>query len=390
MMSGEVLGRSRISLRGWFLAMSVASTGTINLTETVSYLGYDIVDELPNTGSVCSPRDLEEPGMAHYLFRGGMAFVGEVPWHGLGEAVASTVTANEMCRAAGLDWKVWREPAPGARVVDEGHRLHDRYLIMREPVGDEDEAVALGMVGSAYKPLQNTEAFEFFEPIIEGNYARFHTAGALGNGERIWVLVKLNDRIVIEKDDIVDRYLLLSNSHDGTGSVSIRFTPIRVVCQNTLNFALKGGSGAISVRHTRNIARHLAAAQAAELKRLIEKAFTEAEMLFGKMALMSLDAQRTNEILELMFPRTERQQRNGLEPERWHRIKHVLEDTSVTPPRTKSTLWALYNAITREEDYRMSREASPESRLERVWFGSGHDLKIRALTICRQEVHEAA
>lgn len=328
--------------------------------------------------------------MAHSLFRGRMAFVGEVPWHRLGEPVASTVTAKEMCRAAGLDWKVKREPAPGARVIDERRGLHDRYLIMREPVGDEGDAVALGMVGSGYQPLQNTEAFEFFEPIIEGNYARFHTAGALGNGERIWVLVKLNDRIVIGKDDIVDRYLLLSNSHDGTGSVSIRFTPIRVVCQNTLNFAMKGGSGAISVRHTRNIARHLAAAQAAELRRIIEKAFKQAERLFGEMALMSLDAERTEEILEELFPRTDRQKDDGLEPERWGRVKHIIEDTTVTPPKTRGTLWALYNAITRDEDYRKSREASPEARLERVWFGSGHDLKIRALTTCRKEIRRAA
>ena len=182
----------------------------------------------------------------------------------------------------------------------------------------------------------------------------------------------------------------ISNSHDGTGSVSIRFTPIRVVCQNSLNFAMKGGSGAISVRHTRNIARHLATAQAAELKRIIEKAFTEAETLFGKMALESLNVERTDEILELLFPRTERQKRDGLEPERWRRIKHILDDANVTPPKTTGTLWALYNAITRDEDYRKSREASSEARLERVWFGSGHDLKIKALTVCREQLPRAA
>ena len=328
--------------------------------------------------------------MAHNLFRGRMAFVGDVPWHGLGQAVASTVTAREMCRAAELDWEVRKEPAPGARIVDERRGLHDRYLILRDRVGKERDEVALGMVGSGYEPLQNTEAFRFFEPFIEGKYARFHTAGALGNGERIWVLVKLNERIVIGNDDIVDRFLLLSSSHDGRGAVSIRFTPIRVVCQNTLNFAMKGGSGAISVRHTRNIARHLAAAQAEELKPIIEKVFRDAETLFGKMALKTLNAERTEEVLEILFPRTDRQKRDGLEPERWGRIKHILDDGSVTPPKTRNTVWALYNAITRDEDYRKSREASSEARLERVWFGSGHDLKIKALAVCRNQLRRAA
>ncbi len=328
--------------------------------------------------------------MPHNLFRDRMAFVDDVPWHGHGEAVASTVTATEMCRAAGLDWEVTKQPAPGARIVNKQRALHDRYLIMRESVGHEKDAVALGMVGSGYEPLQNTEAFKFFEPFIEGKYAQFHTAGALGNGGRVWVLVKLNDQIVIGDDDIVDRFLLLSNSHDGTGAVSIRFTPIRVVCQNTLNFAMKRGSGAISVRHTRNVARHLATAQATELKRIIEKAFKEAGTLFGNMALKTLTAEHTDSVLEILFPRTVDQKEARLEPKRWRRIKHILDDNTVTPSGTKYTLWSLYNAITRDEDYRPSRAVSAEARLERAWFGSGHDLKIKALTVCRNQLFKAA
>ena len=154
---------------------------------------------------------------------------------------------------------------------------------------------------------------------------------------------------------------------------------------------MKGGSGAISVRHTRNIARHLAAAQAEELKPIIEKVFRDAETLFGKMALKTLNAERTEEVLEILFPRrTDRQKRDGLEPERWGRIKHILDDGTVTPPKTRNTVWALYNAITRDEDYRKSREASSEARLERVWFGSGHDLKIKALAVCRNQLRRAA
>ena len=321
-----------------------------------------------------------------------MAFVGDVPWHGLGRRVDSSVTAIEMCKKAGLQWKVSKVPAPGARIVEnpDDENVYDRYLILREPIENEDGSVALGMVGSTYKPLQNSEAFAFFEPFIQDRYASFHTAGALGNGERIWVLSKLNDCIVVNKDDVVDRFLLLSNSHDGRSSVSVRFTPIRVVCQNTLNLALSSGSGVITVRHTRNMPNRLAKAQSEELKHVFENVYSEAASLFRSMAQLNLSTRRVNRVLELVFPRTEKQKGDRVRPVRWERIEHILEDSSVTPSGSKGTLWALYNAITRDEDYRASPRNLPEARLSRIWFGSGHDVKTRAFKICCDELRKAA
>ncbi len=328
--------------------------------------------------------------MAHDLFGDRMAYVGEVPWHGLGERVPETVTSAAMCKAAGLDWTVNKVPAPGARLVNQEKKLHDRYLIMRSRVGDETDDVALGMVGSGYEPLQNAEAFAFFEPFITGKFARFNTAGALGNGQRVWVLAKLTGEIVVRPDDVIDRYLLLSNSHDGSGSVSVRFTPIRVVCKNTLSFAMPHSSGVISVRHTRHVARNLADAQAKELKLIVEKAFSEAGTLYGAMALKAMTVETTDAFLQNLFPKSKKQQRAGTQPERWHRVKAILADASVTPPSTRSTLWALYNAIVRDEDYRVSREGPADARLNRVWFGSGEDLKLKALSLSRQQLKKAA
>src|SRR6516225_1161495 len=102
--------------------------------------------------------------MPHNLFEGRMAFVGEVPWHGLGTAVPSSVTAAEMIDAAGLAWKVTVRPAPGARLVNEKRDIYDRYLVARANAGEEQ--AVLGLVGSRYVPLQNAEAFSFFEPFI--------------------------------------------------------------------------------------------------------------------------------------------------------------------------------------------------------------------------------
>lgn len=328
--------------------------------------------------------------MAHNLHQDRMAYVGSVPWHGLGKQVPSTVTADEMCKAAGLDWPVKKLLAPGARLVDPRKNLYDRYLVLRDPIFPDKELVALGMVGAGYEPLQNTEAFAFFEPFVNNKYAQFHTAGALGNGEKVWVLAKLNNQIVIQEDDVVDRFVLLSNSHNGSGAVSVRFTPIRVVCQNTLNFAMRRSSGVIGIRHTRHVVRNLWKAQAQELKSIIEKVFADATTLFGEMALRTMTVENIDAFLEILFPRTENQRRQSKEPERWTRIRAILEDGNATPPKTKSTLWALYNAIIRDEDYRASRESSAEARLDRVWFGSGHDLKLQALAACRTQLKKAA
>jgi len=130
----------------------------------------------------------------------------------------------------------------------------------------------------------------------------------------VWVLAKLSGQIVIGPDDAIDKFLLLSNTHDGSGAVSIRFTPIRVVCQNTLNWAEEGGSSVIAVRHSKNIAERLKDAQDKELKQIIDKIFAEAETLFGAMAVRSLQADETDRFLELLFPRTDKQRRRIKSP----------------------------------------------------------------------------
>src|SRR6476646_208313 len=161
--------------------------------------------------------------MAHALFQDRMAYVGETPWHGLGKKVPATVNASEMICAANLNWSVDKLPAPGARLLDPENEIYERYLIVRQPVGDEAEGMALALVGRGYEPLQNVDAFTFFEPFIDNKWATFETAGALGNGERVWVLARLNGDMIIAADDVVERYLLLSNTHDGSGAVTVRF-----------------------------------------------------------------------------------------------------------------------------------------------------------------------
>ena len=316
--------------------------------------------------------------MAHDVFH--MAFVGEEPWHGLGTRIPPTTPATKVMEAAKLNWKVWKTPAQGARVIRNSPLVtYDRYIISRDPIVGETEPVALAIVGPEYEPLQNDEAFQFFEPFIDRKWATFHTAGALGNGERVWVLARLPEKMTIGKDDPIDRFLLLATSHDGRSAVTVRFTGIRVVCQNTLALAERGGKGVISIRHTRHMKRNLMRAQADEIKAVSAKVFGDAERWFGRMADRHMRPQEVDAYLQSLYPRTKKQKANGEEPVRWRRVRNVLNDVGVTPPKTSGTLWAIYNAVVREEDYRATREQTAEARLARVWFGRGRDLKLKAL-----------
>ncbi len=113
----------------------------------------------------------------------------------------------------------------------------------------------------------------------------------------------------------------------------------------------------------------------------------DAESLFGRMVLHKMRATETEQFLEILFPRTELQKKKGVEPQRWMRIKAILQNEQITPPKTKGTLWALYNAIARDEDYRESRAEAPDRRLDRVWFGSGNDLTLQVLKLAETLVN---
>src|SRR3546814_16291285 len=113
-----------------------------------------------------------------------------------------------------------------------------------------DTNTVLGVVGRDYEVVQNRDAFSFFDSIVGGDGMMYETAGALGNGERIFITAKLPDYIRVGGDDLIEKYLFLTTSHDGSGSITAAFTPIRIVCANTLNAAMHRNSNTIKIRHT--------------------------------------------------------------------------------------------------------------------------------------------
>jgi phage/plasmid-like protein (TIGR03299 family) len=313
--------------------------------------------------------------MAHNI--DSMAYYGEVPWHGLGVEVPSDANAVTMIKAARLDWEVEMRPAPGACIDKKGKA--NRYVLVRRPrENTEEQEILLGVVTNRYRPLQNVDAFSFFDPIIGEGKSSFETAGSLGQGERVWVMARPNAMQIVRGDDCCN-YLLLSNTHTGEGSVSIKFTSVRVVCQNTLMLAMDDGQKAYFVRHSKNMLLRLD--ELAEFISIMQKVFLKAEQEFKRLAQVEMIKGRMNKYLETLFPLTEAQKKKGETPPKWQYIKEVFESRpDLQLGGVRGTLWGAYNAVAAFEDYRQPKQEEPgDQRLERTWFGSGAELKQRAL-----------
>ncbi len=156
-----------------------------------------------------------------------MFYVREATWHGLGRQIEEAVDSKQALELAGLDWKVLQPPI----ITTEGIELQGYKANLR----DYDNRV-LGVVTDRYKVVQNEEAFAFTDDLL-GEGVAYETAGSLQDGKRTWILAKLPQKYIISGDEITP-YMVFMNSHDGTGAIKVAMTPIRVVCQNTLNLAI--------------------------------------------------------------------------------------------------------------------------------------------------------
>jgi phage/plasmid-like protein (TIGR03299 family) len=216
-----------------------------------------------------------------------MFYVREKPWHSLGVRVEEALSSTEAIIKAGLDWEV--VPLP---VFVNGSAVPNYVANVR----NSDNSV-LGIVTSKYTIVQNKEAFEFTDLLLN-NDVRYETAGSLAQGKRIWLLAKMPDKMIL--DDKVEPYLVFSNTHDGTGAIKVCLTPIRVVCQNTLNFAFSGTKRSWSTKHMGDMNAKLA-----EAKHTLELADSYMLGLNGiaeKMSKKTMTDPMVEEFLEEMFP----------------------------------------------------------------------------------------
>ena len=305
--------------------------------------------------------------MAHNIMEGKrMFYVGKEPWHGLGVKLENPATAAEAISAAQLNYPL---ELKGIKTED-GVVIPDSFATVRGDTG-----TPLGIVGNYYTPVQNVEAFDFFDGVVGEKLAMYHTAGALGQGERIWILAKLPDIIQVTAKDIVEKYLLLTNSHDGKSSLRMFFTPVRVVCQNTLNAAISSAKDGISIRHTGNINNKLKEAQRAlGIAMTFYSEFEESLKVMAKKNIK--DEEATLYFSSLIL--------NDSDVEISTRKQNQIDDllglyNQPEYPEARGTLWGAYNAVTNYTDhFRSVKNDNTSNRLESIWFGSGADLKVKA------------
>ncbi|MBR4026228.1 MAG: DUF945 domain-containing protein, partial [Lachnospiraceae bacterium] len=230
------------------------------------------------------------------------------PWHGLGVKVAEAPTSKEALKVAGLDWNVVQEP-----IYTEMEEVIAGY---KANVRDSDRKV-LGVVTDRYKVIQNEEAFSFTDALL-GEGVRYETAGSLNGGKRVWMLARMPHEYIITGERI-SPYLVFTNTHDGSGAVKVALTPIRVVCQNTLNLALSTAKRSWSMIHTGDIKEKLQ-----EAKDTLFMAQTYMDCLgkeFENLRKIKVSDKQVMEYIELLLPLEE-----YATPQQQKNIKRLRED----------------------------------------------------------------
>nr|WP_294991393.1 DUF932 domain-containing protein [uncultured Sediminibacterium sp.] len=289
---------------------------------------------------------------------GGYSFfsVKEKPWWNLGNVVEDYPNSREALQFAHLDYEVIKEDLyttsfnADGQAMDFTKRVKTHYATIRKDTGD-----ILGVVGKDYQIVQNLEAFSFFDTIVGGDGIHYETAGALGNGERIFITAKLPDYIRVGKEDLIEQYLFLTTSHDGYGSITAAFTPIRVVCQNTLNAALKKHNNCIKIRHTANAKERLE--QAHKLMGITNTLSAQLENIFNRWSKVQISDPEVKKLIQqAMCPNKEvySNLQAGKDDALSTAFKNICDNAftyamsneTQTMDTTRGTLFGAYNAVT--------------------------------------------
>ncbi len=307
------------------------------------------------------------------------------PWHGLGTVLEDPPdTASEAITAAGLNWIVTKECLESVVPVDGTYRavgLHDHYAIIRRKIEHGITRLdALGVVGKQYHPLQNHAAFSFFDRVVQTGMVQYSTAGSLRGGRVIWVLARLNGTLRIAGDDIVDKYLLLTNSHDGSRPVTIAFTPIRVCCANTLAMALRSADRRLSVRHTPSAAARIH--EVGEYLAGCNRTFDDSAEAYRFLAQRSIHAAELARYLLGLFPDPEEGALRNRARANREKITARFERGFGTDI-TGASWWRAYNAVVEFIDHDRN-SGNADARVHSAWLGQGMQLKQQALSAALQ------
>ena len=325
--------------------------------------------------------------------------VKEKAWHNLGQIITDYPTSAEAIIHAGLNYTVEKRPLftydtenhtgdPDTDILIPEIEVPDFYATIRN-----DTEQVLGVVGKDYEVVQNVNAFEFFDSIVGGKDGiLYETAGALGKGERIFITAKLPDYIRVGKDDLIEQYLFLTTSHDGYGSITAAFTPVRIVCANTLNAAMRNHSNGIKIRHTASANERLK--QAHQLLGITNQLADELEEVFNHWSKIRITDNAVKHLIQIaMAPNKEVLQnlQNGKQDELSttynNMVSSVMEYALTSPTQqeatTKGTLFGAYNAVTGYfQNVRNFKD--DESKFKSIMYGTGLQRSQTAFDLCAE------
>lgn len=301
--------------------------------------------------------------MAHLVET--MAYAGEVPWHGLGVPVPDDLSPAQMLEKAGLDWNVYKQPA-FAEI--NGEKISVGWSAL---VRDSDNSI-LDVVSNDWNPIQNSEAFEFFDEYCRMGDMDMHTAGSLKNGQIVWALAKVKDSFDLFKGDQVDSYLLFTSPHKFGQSIDIRFTPIRVVCNNTLTLSLSTKSdNVVKVSHRRVFEPDQVKEQLGIATDKLAKYKEMATFLGSK----KYNQDRVKDYFKEIFPSLSSKENTEMSRNAAKAFDVLHKQPGAN--YAEGTWWQPFNAVTYLTDHVVGRSA--ESRLNSAWFGPNKSLKLKAL-----------
>lgn len=314
--------------------------------------------------------------MAHLVEQ--MAYVGQTPWHALGNQLPPKQPIEVWAQKAGMDWTIRETPvrfmAEQAGALGSIMTFEDQKVLYRS-----DTKAALSVVGGRYQVVQPREVLEFYRDLTEISGFELETAGVLKAGRKFWALAKTGKETVLKGNDVVKGYLLLATSCDGTLATTATPTTVRVVCNNTLAVALNGATSAIKVPHSTSF-------DAQAVKRQLGVAVSQWDSFMYRMKTLSECKVKSHEAMNyflkvLCQSEAQSDQAGSLSNER--ALKKVLSlyegnGRGAELSAAKGTAWGLLCSVTEFVDHER-RARSQEYRLDSAWFGQGANLKQRAL-----------
>jgi phage/plasmid-like protein (TIGR03299 family) len=301
----------------------------------------------------------------------------EKAWHGLGTIVDKAMTSQEAIELANLDYEVAKSEVSYADAEGNVSFAKGHFATYRT-----DTNGFLGMVKSRYEIVQNRDAFGFFDAIIDSGEAIFETAGVLGNGERIFLCAKLPDDFMVGNEKI-EKYIMLTNSHDGTSSIIAGLTNIRVVCNNTLQASLRGLENKVSIDHVGGAKNKLK--EASRVMGIASKYSLEVGEIFNRMVDHKMNEEQYRNFFEGIFKADYKQVEN--EKEASTRLKNMVEATTQfalthptqTTAETNGTLWGAYNTVSGYYNY-IKDFNNAEDKFRSQLFGQGNTKMLKAFS----------